>query len=503
MTEQVTGGIFIIHQQEGYDSGGQEVTQSEYNAWAENNTVTATDPYGNPVDIVGSNDKISVTDGNTTVGYDNIVQPGDGAGATTYSVAATSTTVADSTTSGLSADLQRQLDTAVENSNPDVVTYSEDPSYYPNGTAYDDEGNLNPGWSLDENNDPVWIGDDYIDTGTLEVTNAQDPSYYPNGTPYDDDGNLNPGWAINPETGEPYFKGGDYIDPTTLASASDSFLNSQLQATVAKARSQQQIENQRKQANEGDWRVKLRLAGNANYLYRDPALTNPQSGILYPLAITDGVVFPYTPTISSTYSANYNTYDLTHSNYRGLFYQNSHVDEVTIEAVFTAQDTFEANYLLAVIHFFRSVTKMFYGQDANRGQPPPLVFLQGLGEYQYNLHPCVVRSFTYNLPNDVDYIRARSVNIDGTNLLDRRDRATLPTSGFSFSNLRLTAANLFSGAEVTRPAPQTLGTNSPTYVPTKMTMQLQLLPVQSRSQVSKQFSLKQFANGDLIKSGFW
>jgi hypothetical protein len=79
----------------------------------------------------------------------------------------------------------------------------------------------------------------------------------------------------------------------------------------------------------------------------------------------------------------------------------------------------------------------------------------------------------------------------------------LPTSGFSFSNLRLTAANLFAGAEVTRPAPQTLGTNSPTYVPTKMTMQLQLLPVQSRSQVSKQFSLKQFANGDLIKSGFW
>ena len=194
---------------------------------------------------------------------------------------------------------------------------------------------------------------------------------------------------------------------------------------------------------------------------------------------------------------------MTHSNYRGLFYQNSYIDEVTIEAVFTAQDTFEANYMLAVIHFFRSVTKMFYGQDTNRGQPPPLVFLQGLGEYQYNLHPCVVRSFSYNLPNDVDYIRARSVNINGTDLLSRRDRATLPTSGFSFSNLRLTAANLSTGAEVTRPAPQTLGTNSPTYVPTKMTMQLQLLPVQSRSQVSKQFSLKQFANGDLIKSGFW
>ena len=48
---------------------------------------------------------------------------------------------------------------------------------------------------------------------------------------------------------------------------------------------------------------------------------------------------------------------------------------------FTAQATFEANYMLAVIHFFRSVTKMFYGQDWQRGAPPPLVFLSGLGEY--------------------------------------------------------------------------------------------------------------------------
>jgi hypothetical protein len=34
-------------------------------------------------------------------------------------------------------------------------------------------------------------------------------------------------------------------------------------------------------------------------------------------------------------------------------------------------------------------------------------------------------------------------------------------------------------------------------------MTIRLLPVQTRQQVSKQFSVKGFANGDLIKGGFW
>ena len=46
-------------------------------------------------------------------------------------------------------------------------------------------------------------------------------------------------------------------------------------------------------------------------------------------------------------------------------------------------------------------------------------------------------------------------------------------------------------------------TNAATYVPTKMEIDITLIPVQTRSQVSKQFSLKAFANGDLLKGGFW
>jgi len=332
------------------------------------------------------------------------------------------------------------------------------------------------------------------------VTNAQDPSLYPNGTPYDDDGNLNPGWALD-ENNDPVYVGGDFVDPFTQASAAESLNDARVMALKQQANSQATIAAQRKQANEGDWRVKLRLAEGADYLYRDPGINS--NGILWPLAITNGVVFPYTPQISTNYGAVYSSYDLTHSNYRGYFYQGSHVDEVNITATFTAQDTSEANYMLAVIHFFRSVTKMFYGQDSNRGQPPPLVFLQGLGEFQFNLHPCVVRNFVYNLPNDVDYIRARSPNINGTNLLGRRDRADTPAGPSWLSNIRLDNAGLRPGGVNPPPAPPTLGTASPTYVPTKLDMTISLLPMQTRSQVSKQFSLKQYANGDLIKGGFW
>jgi hypothetical protein len=288
-------------------------------------------------------------------------------------------------------------------------------------------------------------------------------------------------------------------NPKTTVSPQQAAAN---RANAAKEQAKQQniINQQRKQANDGDWRVRLRLAGNSNYLYNAE-----QPGILQPLKVTAGVIFPYTPAITTAYQAKYNAYELTHSNYKGYFYQGSSVGDISINATFTAQDTDEANYLLAVIHFFRSVTKMFYGQDdsAKRGAPPPLVFLQGLGEYQFNLHPCVVSNFNYTLPAEVDYIRALSPNNSGTNLIDRRSLQSGVTPFVNPSVSRLRNAGLPQGGISTPPAPPTLGTNSPTYVPTKMDIQLTLLAIQTRSQVSKEFSLKEFANGNLIKGGFW
>jgi hypothetical protein len=96
----------------------------------------------------------------------------------------------------------------------------------------------------------------------------------------------------------------------------------QVQALRDQARQQQTIRDQRQnKAQSGDWRVRLRLAPQSNYLYNDP-----QCGpVLWPLRNTDGVIFPYTPTIDTAYKANYTPYDLTHSNYRGYFYQGSYV----------------------------------------------------------------------------------------------------------------------------------------------------------------------------------
>jgi len=345
-------------------------------------------------------------------------------------------------------------------------------------------------------------------------------------------GQVVQGIRTNPETGETYYIDNTAADPTTTASPAaveqsdaetarlarldlaatpnesaaetNRLIEKNVQAVVGTQLAQRQavLEAQRKMTNNGDWRVRLSLAANANYLYSAP---NP--GILAPLAKTGGVIFPYMPKIDTTYKADYDAYSLTHSNYRGYFYKSSYNDAVTLTGTFTAQDTTEANYLLAVIHFFRSVTKMFYGQDAQRGAPPPLVYLTGLGAYQFSAHPCVVTSFTYNLPNDVDYIRANSVNVNGTNLLTRRVRQDLPTDPISGAVKRL--QNLFSSQGINKGAindpvaPPTLGKNNPTYVPTKLDITLSLLPMQTRAQVSQVFSLKSFANGDLIKGGFW
>jgi len=272
---------------------------------------------------------------------------------------------------------------------------------------------------------------------------------------------------------------------------------------LAQARNQQTARQQNQnQAQSSDWRVRLSLAPNSDYLYN----ARDTGSVLWPLYNTNGVVFPYTPTIDTAYKANYSTYDLTHSNYRGYFYQNSYVDQITIKATFTAQDTPEANYLLAVIHFFRSVTKMFYGQDGQRGSPPPLTFLSGLGDYQFNKHPCVVSQFNYTLPADVNYIRAQNVSNNGTNQLVARNRQTVLSNPVTNALQRLASLGqqINPGALPSPFAVQgSLAAENPTYVPTKMDISLTLLPIQSRSQVSQIFSLKGFANGNQLKGGFW
>lgn len=288
----------------------------------------------------------------------------------------------------------------------------------------------------------------------------------------------------------------------------EDFLEGQAQQ-VAKQQAQQQaaLAARYKQPATGDWRVRLVLAEGANYLYKQ-SVGVAGDDLMQPLRNANGVIFPYTPSISTSYSANYEKYDLVHSNYRGYFYKNSAVNDINITATFTAQDTAEAQYLLAVIHFFRSVTKMFYGQDDQRGAPPPIVYLVGLGQYQFNGHACLVSNFQYSLPADVDYIRANAPNNYGLNLANRTNATSQSSNPISSVLGRLLNSNLTQGAlpiysETNIISGSVNNTTTSTYVPTKMEITITLLPVQTRAQVSQQFSLKKFASGDLLKGGFW
>jgi hypothetical protein len=116
------------------------------------------------------------------------------------------------------------------------------------------------------------------------------------------------------------------------------------------------------------------------------------------------------------------------------------------------------------------------------------------------------------LPSDVDYIRADAPNQIGVNLENRTGKTSgIGVTGPFMSIVnRLKNANLFSGALPKLPNPNFVlqNVNTPnatnaTYVPTKMEINIQLLPVQTRSQVSQQFSLEGFANGRLLRGGFW
>jgi hypothetical protein len=100
--------------------------------------------------------------------------------------------------------------------------------------------------------------------------------------------------------------------------------------------------------------------------------------------------------------------------------------------------------------------------------------------------------------------------------LTRREVGQAPFLGSQLAGARrlLNAIQRFGsqavpkGAEAKPPSPPPLEQNinntaMATYVPTSMEIDITLIPVQTRQQVSTQFSLKQFANGDLIKGGYW
>ena len=287
--------------------------------------------------------------------------------------------------------------------------------------------------------------------------------------------------------------------------AAGALVNEGLRALAGKVIDAQKQASAQDQANTAagqDWRVKLRLAPGANYLYKasDP-------GILKYIKETDGVIFPYTPAISVNYAASYDPTKITHSNYTIFQYTGSSVDSVSIACDFTCQDTFEAQYLLAVIHFFRSMTKMFYGQDNNpkNGTPPPLCYLSGMGAYQFSEHPLAITGFTYTLPTDVDYIRTTVSAAPGFVPISTPTKQLFKTGLGPLDRLLGLGATVNSGAPRQggyRPdvAFTTASNNDETsWVPTKINLAISCVPIISRNRISNDFSLRDYASGALLK----
>jgi hypothetical protein len=260
-----------------------------------------------------------------------------------------------------------------------------------------------------------------------------------------------------------------------------------VEAALLEAQGEATAQDQANFAAKEDWRVRLSLAPDSEYLYN----AKPDPGILKPLLETDGVIFPYTPSISVNYAASYEQTNLVHSNYKIFQYSGSGVDSVSLSCAFTAQDDYEANYLLAVIHFFRSMTKMFYGQDDNpkNGTPPPLCYMFGMGGYQFAAHPLAIQGFSYTLPDDVDYIKTTSASPAGTPR----------PSKYTASDTRLAGTGVGKGGKGPGPNFSTSpGNDTVTWVPTRIQMTINCVPIMSRNAVSNRFSLRDYASGVLL-----
>ena len=82
--------------------------------------------------------------------------------------------------------------------------------------------------------------------------------------------------------------------------------------------------------------------------------------------------FLLTPTILLGHSANYSQIAPTHQTIHYNAYENSQVDQITITGEFYTENEEDAKYWIGVLHFLRTITKMYYGDSNPQGNPPPV-----------------------------------------------------------------------------------------------------------------------------------
>lgn len=195
--------------------------------------------------------------------------------------------------------------------------------------------------------------------------------------------------------------------------------------------------------NEEDWRVRI----NCNFgLFGEGAFSLLQE--------TNGVVWPYNPSITIATKANYSALDPVHSNYPFQAYKSSSVDDIQISGDFSCETDQDAAYWIQATTFFKASTKMFFGKSNYAGNPPIICNLSGYGPGILNSIPVVVKSFSVELPEDVNYIKCLSNNY-----------------------------------------------GKPTWVPILSKISVTVSPIYNRSKL-RQFSLQEYASGKMSTRGY-
>jgi hypothetical protein len=151
--------------------------------------------------------------------------------------------------------------------------------------------------------------------------------------------------------------------------------------------------------SQNDWRVRI----NAPWQLFD-------SKLFKRLENTGGAIWPYVPNITLTTKANYTTTSVVHSNYPFQAYKDSQVEDISISGEFSCETEKDAEYWLAATTFFRTATKMFFGSGDHVGNPPIICRLSGYGKHIFDNVPVVIKSFSVDFKDSVNYIRC---TVDG------------------------------------------------------------------------------------------
>lgn len=228
------------------------------------------------------------------------------------------------------------------------------------------------------------------------------------------------------------------------------------------------------------------------------------TGILSPLLKTsNGIIFPYTPTININHSASYGTYDINQSVNQPHYYMMTPNISINVTAIFTANTAKEAEYLLAAMHFFRTATKSDFGaysngfRRADAGTPPPVLVFSGYGDEQFKNIPVVLRNVNFTLPEDVDYVSVTTQSAATVNLGAAFENAGNTAEQQTIFNAGAEGSIVDGDDETSIDIPEESST-----VPSSMLFAFDLAPQYPPSQLRDEWNLGKYASGELLRRGY-